>query len=107
MRAALILMLVGAVATTAACARRTTVEASLPYRAALKAQNDGLLLVSVKAPGATVDMVRESVRYRVTTYCLTNRGSSVADWETDAATGDWAYTADTAGEMTFRARCRA
>lgn len=107
MRAALVLMLVGAVATTTACARRTAEEASLPYRAALSAQNDGLLLVSVQAPGATVDMVRESVRYRVTTYCLTNRGSSVADWDLNPTTRDWAYTVDASGTMMFRARCRA
>lgn len=107
MRAALVLMLIGAVATTAACNRRQAAEAGLPYRGSVKAQNDGLLVVTVKAPGATLDMARESARYPVTLYCLTNRGSSTADWETDPATGDWAHAVDASGDMTLRARCRA
>ncbi|MFN3647585.1 MAG: hypothetical protein ACK4S2_13905 [Gemmobacter sp.] len=87
--------------------RKDAAEASLPYRAALRADRDGALTVTVKAPGATVDMVRESVRYPVTRYCLLERGSSDADWVTDPATGDWAYTATPQGDLTFQARCRA
>jgi len=107
MRAGLILMLVGALAATTACNRQAVPEYALPYKAGLKVQDDGLLLVSVKAPGATVDMVRESVRYQATRHCLVNRGSSVADWVMDPATGDWAYTVDPSGNMNFQARCRA
>ncbi len=106
MRAALILMLIGTLAATA-CTRRTETEAALPYRASLKAQADGLLLIAVKAQGATLDMVRESARYQVTRHCLANRGNSAADWDIDPATGDWAHAVDGSGDMIFRARCRA
>ena len=113
MRGVLMLLLVGSVAGCATVdrlnpfKRKTAAEAALPYRAALRADRDGTLAVSVKAPGASVDGVRESVRYPVTRHCLLNRGSSEADWVTDAATGDWAYTTDGQGTLTFQARCRA
>jgi hypothetical protein len=112
MRAVLILLLA---ATVAGCStvdrlnpfsRKATAERQLPYRAALRAEQDGVLAVTVKADGAGVDAVRESVRYPVTRHCLTNRGQSDADWVTDPATGDWAYTADASGNLTFRAKCR-
>ncbi|MDP2085762.1 MAG: hypothetical protein Q8K20_11235 [Gemmobacter sp.] len=114
MRAVVTLMVVGSV--LAGCAvpdrlnpfgRRTAAEASLPFRAALRADRDGTLLVTVKAPGATVDAVRESVRLPVTRHCLLNRGSSDADWVIDPASGDWAYTVDAQGTLNFQARCRA
>jgi hypothetical protein len=86
--------------------RKAAPEAALPYRAALAREADGVLRVSVRAEGAGLDAVRESVRYPVTRDCISRRGSSDADWDIDPATGDWAYTADTAGNLTFRARCR-
>jgi len=113
MRGVLILVLVS---TVAGCAtvdrlnpfgRKKIAEAGLSYRAALRADKDGLLTVSVKAPGEQVAGVRESVRYPVTRYCLKQRGVSDADWVLDAATGDWAYTSDGQGTLTFQARCRA
>lgn len=103
-------------ATVAGCAtvdrlnpfgRKTIAEAGLPYRAALRADKDGLLTVSVKAPGEQVAGVRESVRYPVTRHCIKQRGVSDADWVLDAATGDWAFTSDGQGTLTFQARCRA
>ena len=112
MRAILILLLAS---TVAGCAtvdrlnpfgRKTIAEAGLPYRAALRADKDGVLSVSVKAPGEQVAGVRESVRYPVTRHCLKERGVSDADWVMDAATGDWAYTTDGQGTFTFQARCR-
>lgn len=86
--------------------RKASPEAALPYRTSLAREGDGMLRVSVRAEGAGLEAVRESVRYPVTRECIAARGSSDADWVTDPATGDWAYTADTAGNLTFRARCR-
>ena len=112
MRAVLILL---AAATVAGCAtvdrlnpfsRKAQAETALPFRAALRQEADGVLAVTVKADGAGVDAVRESVRYPVTRHCLTERGQSDADWVVDPATGDWAYTADASGNLTFRAKCR-
>jgi hypothetical protein len=112
MRAVVILL----VATTVAgCAtvdrlnpfsRKSQAEAALPFRAALRQEADGVLAVTVRADGAGVDALRESVRYPVTRHCLLERGQSDADWVIDPATGDWAYTADTSGNLTFRAKCR-
>lgn len=87
--------------------RKNAAEAGLPYRATLRADKDGTLTVSVKAPGEQVAGVRESVRYPVTRHCLKQRGVSDADWVMDTATGDWAYTSDGQGTLTFQARCRA
>ena len=86
--------------------RRAAPETALPYRAALRVEPGDVLAVTVKADGAGVDAVRESVRYPVTRHCLQNRGQSDADWVTDPATGDWAFVADASGNLTFRAKCR-
>lgn len=86
--------------------RKAQAETALPFRAALRKEADGVLAVTVRADGAGVDALRESVRYPVTRHCLTERGQSDADWVIDPATGDWAYTADTSGNLTFRAKCR-
>jgi hypothetical protein len=60
--------------------------------------------VSVKAPEASVEDVRESARFEVTRYCLSTYGGSAADWTIDPATGDWAFVRE--GEnMVFAARC--
>ena len=78
---------------------------ALPYRASLKRGEDKRdVAVTVRAPGASVDDVRESVRFQVTRYCLPTFGASSADWTIDPVTGDWAFVRD--GEnMIFAARC--
>lgn len=80
---------------------------NLPYRASLKRGEDRRdLTVRVRAPGATVGQVRESVRFQTTRYCLSTFGGSDAYWAIDPATGDWAFVR--AGEdMVFTARCTA
>ncbi|AZQ68055.1 hypothetical protein EF888_13470 [Silicimonas algicola] len=80
---------------------------ALPYRARLAKGDDARdLRISVNAPGATVDMVRESVRFEATRYCLETFGGSDAAWVTDPATGDWSATRD-GDALVFAARCTA
>ena len=80
---------------------------ALPYRARLTKGEDARdLRISVNAPGATVDMVRESVRFEATRYCLKTYGGSDADWATDPVTRDWSFTRDSEA-MVFAARCTA
>lgn len=77
----------------------------LPYRTSLKRGEDPRnVAVSVRARGAGVDAVRESVRFPVTRYCLSNYGRSDALWNRDPASGDWAFVRQ--GEtLVFQARC--
>lgn len=112
LRAAVLLAMIGSLTAVTACGRlgsgrKTQQEAGLPFRTSLsKGADPRDITVTVQAPGATLDAVRESVRFEATRYCLLNRGSSAADWTMDAASGDWAY--QVAGEnLVFTARCRA
>lgn len=114
MRAAVILMLVTAVLGTSACSRvggmfsrGARPDVALPYRGALKQENDGTLVVTVRAGGASLEQARESARFEVTRHCISRVGSSAADWEMNPATGDWAHAYDASGNMILRARCRA
>lgn len=112
MRIVMMVAMVGAVVAVSGCerlglSRKAQAERALPFRASMKDAKDGTLTVSVKAPGASVDAVRESVRFPVTRHCLQQRGSSTADWVLNPTTGDWAYAVDAGGTMTFTARCRA
>ncbi|RMH46588.1 MAG: hypothetical protein D6688_04560 [Alphaproteobacteria bacterium] len=78
----------------------------LPYKAELVAGEDPRdMTISVVAPEtATVEAVRESVRFAATRHCLYLTGRSDTEWKTDAATGDWAFRRE--GEtMIFSARC--
>lgn len=113
MRAAVILMLVTAVLGTSACSRIGNMfsrgarpDVALPYRGSVKQENDGTLVVTVRAAGASLEQARESARFPVTRHCIDRAGSSAADWEMDAAGGDWAYALDASGNMILRARCR-
>lgn len=78
---------------------------TLPYRASLQRGEDRRdFTVTVRAPGATVGQVRESVRFQATRYCLPTYGSSEAEWSLDQSTDDWAFAR--AGEnMVFTGRC--
>ncbi|MFN6979505.1 MAG: hypothetical protein ACK4OP_15350, partial [Gemmobacter sp.] len=77
----------------------------LPYRTRLTREADRRdIVIAVDNRGAGLDEVRESVRFEATRHCLATVGSSQTEWQTDAATGDWAYTADGA-RLVFRARC--
>ena len=80
---------------------------TLPFRASLSRGEDRRdATVTVKAPDATLEDVRESARFQMTRYCLSVFGASDTDWAIDPATGDWAFTRD--GEnMIFTARCTA
>lgn len=79
----------------------------LPYRARLaKGEDRRDVFVRVAGGAATVDAVRESVRYPATTYCLASFGGSDVDWVTDPATGDWAFVRE-GNEMVFSGRCTA
>lgn len=78
---------------------------ALPYSASISKGDDVRdLTVTVKANGASLEDVRESARFPVTRYCLTNYGGSDADWSLDPATGDWAFERD-GEDMILTARC--
>lgn len=81
-------------------------ERSLPFRADIAvADNRQDLVIAVEAPpGTPVEVVRETARYQATRYCLQRYGDSDASWQTDPATGDWAFTR-TPETMIFRAEC--
>lgn len=118
MRRGVLLVLLGAVLATTACNRFNInlrnplqmgdgAEARLPYRTTFRAGREGDLTVTVRSEGAGLADLRESVRHPVTRHCIEKRGRSEADWALNPATGDWAYTADAQGNLTFTARCRA
>ena len=78
---------------------------TLPYRASLsKGEDRRDFAVSVRAGGATVAQVRESVRFPATRYCLTTFGGSDTRWAMDPRSGDWAFSRD-GQDMIFRGRC--
>ena len=79
---------------------------ALPFRAALArgAEDRRDFAVRVAAGGATVDDVRESVRFPATRYCLTTFGGSDTRWVIDPATNDWAFSRD-GQDMIFDGRC--
>jgi len=60
--------------------------------------------VRARAGGATVEQVRESVRFRATRYCLPTYGGSDVEWTIDPETDDWAFTRD-GSDMVFSGRC--
>ena len=81
--------------------------APLEFRASLQRGEDRRdFTVRVRAGGATVGQVRESVRFQSTRYCLPTFGKSDAEWTIDPDTGDWAFTRDGA-DMIFSGRCLA
>jgi hypothetical protein len=78
---------------------------ALPYRASLsKGEDNRNIAVRVRASGATVAQVRESVRFQATRYCLSTFGGSDTRWTVDPRTRDWAYSRD-GDEMVFTGRC--
>ncbi|NNK79249.1 MAG: hypothetical protein HKP40_11105 [Litoreibacter sp.] len=86
---------------------RAGTEGQLPYKAKLSAGEDKRdVQISVSAGPASVDAVRESVRFEATKYCLFKYGSSDADWAIDPATNDWAFSRS-GDTLTFSARCAA
>lgn len=81
--------------------------APLEFRARLQRGEDRRdFTVRVRAGGATVGQVRESVRFQSTRYCLPTFGKSDTEWTIDAESGDWAFTRDGA-DMIFSGRCTA
>ena len=79
--------------------------APLEFRARLQRGDDRRdFAVRARAGGATVDQVRESVRFQATRYCLPTFGGSESEWEIDPATDDWAFTRD-GSDMIFSGRC--
>jgi len=83
-------------------------EAALPYKAErIKSEDLRLVQVAVTAPAtATVDEMRESVRFQATAYCIKTFGNSDTEWATDPATGDWAFTRQQDVAL-FTGRCTA
>jgi hypothetical protein len=80
-------------------------EAGLPYRADITKGDDRRdISVRVRAGGASVPAVRETVRFQATRYCLWNYGGSETRWTQDPATGDWAFTRS-GEDMVFTGRC--
>lgn len=79
---------------------------ALPYRASLaRAADDArLFAVTARAPGASLEAARESLRFEATRYCLANFGGSDVAWVRDPATGDWAVTRTSDG-ITATGRC--
>ena len=80
----------------------------LPYTAKLSRGEDRRnFVVTVRAAGdATLEDVRESARFPATRYCLNIFGGSVAEWELDPETGDWAV-ARTTESLSVNGRCTA
>lgn len=76
------------------------------YRASVDAGEDkrDLTVTVAVASGVPLEEFRESARYRVTRYCLSNYGMSKAEWTMDAATGDWAVTRTETAAI-LQARC--
>ena len=82
-----------------------TSSAPLQFRARLQRGEDRRdFTVRARAGGATVDQVRESVRFQATRYCLPTYGGSDVEWTIDPATDDWTFTRDGA-DMVFAGRC--
>lgn len=79
--------------------------AVLPYKASLsKGEDNRDVSISVRAGDASVEDVRESVRFPATRYCLSVFGGSEVDWSLDPVTADWAYVRD-GEDMVFTGRC--
>ena len=76
------------------------------YRASVRAGEDkrDLAVTVAVAPGVPLEEFRESARYAVTRYCLTNYGMSKAEWTGDPATEDWAVTRTETAAL-LEARC--
>ena len=110
MRAALVAVLAFSIASCSLIrpdAGEGVAATALPYKTRMSRGEDRRdVTVSAEAPGATVEAVRESVRFEATRYCLTFFGASEADWTIDPATGDWAFVRD-GDDMIFTARCTA
>lgn len=105
---ALILGLAGCASLRERFGGNKEAENSLPYKAErIRVEDPRLVQVAVTAPeGATVDQLRESVRFQATAYCIKTFGNSDTEWTTDPATGDWAFTRQ--GEVSvFTGRCTA
>ncbi|MEK6216463.1 MAG: hypothetical protein N2B03_04500 [Boseongicola sp.] len=82
-----------------------TPSAPLQFRAGLQRGEDRRdFTVRARAGGATVEQVRESVRFRATRYCIPTFGGSDVEWAIDPVTDDWAFTRDRS-EMVFSGRC--
>ena len=82
-------------------------DVSLPFDARLsKGADRRNFTVTVRASGASIDRVRETVRFEATGYCLNSFGSSDTRWDIDPVTNDWAFRR--AGQnMIFTGRCTA
>lgn len=80
-------------------------DVALPFNAKLSREADRRnFTIRVRAGGASIDRVRESVRFEATGYCLATFGGSDTRWAIDPATGDWAFTRS-GQDITFRGRC--
>lgn len=103
--AAAALSVAGCDMLTAASTRAARADTRFEYRTRLDRQDDRRdMAIAVENRGAGLDDVREAVRFEATRYCLQTFGSSDTAWQTDPATGDWAYATDGA-RLLFRARC--
>lgn len=101
-------VLCGLVLATAACGLRDRGPQSvgLPYDARLSTgETRREFTILVDAPGATLTQARESARYEATLHCIEQTGFSTVDWDTDAATGDWAVARTEDGEPIVSGRC--
>lgn len=78
---------------------------ALPFETSLARGDDRRNIeISVRANGATVSDVRESVRFAATRYCLSSYGGSDTLWEIDPMTQDWAFRRE-GQDMIFNGRC--
>lgn len=78
---------------------------ALPYNARLSRGDGRSFTVSVASRGASIDAVRESVRFPATRHCMTRFGASDAVWRTDAG-GEWLAVSD-GSRLRFAGRCTA
>ena len=108
-RALLSLLLVG----LAGCSLFSQSEGSgsaaggVPFETKLTSGDDPRdIVIAVTHRGGTLEMVRESVRFAATRFCLTEFGRSDTNWVIDPVTGDWAHRFENAA-LVFQGRCTA
>lgn len=101
-------MLLGLAVGVSACALRDNGPRSvgLPFDARLSTgETRRDFTVLVRAPGATLEQIRESARFEATRHCIERTGFSDVAWMMDVEAGDWAVTRTAGGEPVVSGRC--
>jgi hypothetical protein len=107
MRRGILAALVAAVALGGACARKPRGAALMPFKAKLsETREDPAVFAVTVTPtgGAGLEQLRESIRYPATVHCIGLFGTSTVLWQTDPASGDWAFSRS-GDQLVFRGQC--